>query len=1097
MGLGKTVELLACLLAHPFMPPPHPPPLNLEIGSTKKVGEKRGRQERIDCLCGVTADTPAAEQYPGLWLQCDDCLSWLHGACVGYPKRAPKGDFVCGRCTRARASQQVVSDCGATLIVCPASILQQWQSEIAKHTQPGALKVITYLGQSKTSLDHATASSTGGVEESFGEGRKASEGAVGRGRKGKHSGLGVVSAQDLAAADVVLTTYDVLKRDVHHQADPDQQSKTFRTRKRYEVIPTPLTRLCWWRVCLDEAQMVESSTAKAAEMAGKLAARHRWCITGTPLSRGLEDLYGLLYFLRAAPLHERFWWNRMCQRPYEAGSKAGRARLLALLKPSEGGLLWRTNKADVAHELGLPPQQQHTTTLHFSAIERHFYSRQHAECTSRASSTLPSQLLSQAAQGLAGVGRRRLTAAEEKKLLFPLLRLRQACCHPQVGAGGIKSLGATKSPMSMGDILDVLVSKAKLEAEDAQRVLLGALNGLAALMLLDTGPTQTALAIKTYREALALSEQNKEAIRADKLQKLHTLHNLAQLLKEGLEGLPGVPPTLRDSTLETEAQSLRDGYLAESIAKLAVADKEYQDALDAMNTAAGSCNDPGGDGDAGAGCAGGATGAAVGGQGCAGWWLGAIDLLVRSTPSQGDGVADHIKEQLMERDRYNRLVGQNATSLSRRFTRLYGLQPLLLTELSAMDTARTASLTALNTLAARCANVTQSFVDQAGQCGQCRGELGVAGRVCQHCRLDEQFVGWEVRIYSLQTHAMAAGQAVTAEEAVIRAQAAAVRQVGRGGLNEQAGSSNQNPLEEGVPGGQRRGDATAVSTAEIVRHPSETEQVLRILAAQLRSLKHLSPQTGAARDALVGQSKVHLEVLEAQRKLYLRSRSLSLGQRALLYAHDELDMSMMRMQLRAPGDPVKPHEQHFRLQPFEVPLKNRELTNDRLGSEADLNRLLGTLRYLQSLKAARQQAEAAAAATQDTPEQQPSPSTTQGGGCCPVCHDVLGAELVMLPCGHQLCCRCSMTLIDRAPQSASPQGRRISCPTCRARTQVADVAYVDSGRGALQGGEEQACSSAAQEAAIRVEGSYGTKRNIGGQKVTACSEQSQANNPDI
>ena len=57
---------------------------------------------------------------------------------------------------------------------------------------------------------------------------------------------------------------------------------------------------------------------------------------------------------------------------------------------------------------------------------------------------------------------------------------------------------------------------------------------------------------------------------------------------------------------------------------------------------------------------------------------------------------------------------------------------------------------------------------QAGQCGRCRGMLGVAGRVCQHCRLDEQFVGWEVRIYSLQTHAMAAGQAVTAEEAIIR-----------------------------------------------------------------------------------------------------------------------------------------------------------------------------------------------------------------------------------------------------------------------------------------------------------------------------------------
>ncbi len=35
---------------------------------------------------------------------------------------------------------------------------------------------------------------------------------------------------------------------------------------------------------------------------------------------------------------------------------AARARMLALLKPSLGGLLWRSAKADVAHELGLPPQ---------------------------------------------------------------------------------------------------------------------------------------------------------------------------------------------------------------------------------------------------------------------------------------------------------------------------------------------------------------------------------------------------------------------------------------------------------------------------------------------------------------------------------------------------------------------------------------------------------------------------------------------------------------------------------------------------------------------------------------------------------------------
>ena len=46
------------------------------------------------------------------------------------------------------------------------------------------------------------------------------------------------------------------------------------------------------------------------------------------------------------------------------------------------------------------------------------------------------------------------------------------------------------------------------------------------------------------------------------------------------------------------------------------------------------------------------VGIRVGGGGCADWWIGAVDLLVRTSPSQGANVADHIKEQLMERDRY-------------------------------------------------------------------------------------------------------------------------------------------------------------------------------------------------------------------------------------------------------------------------------------------------------------------------------------------------------------------------------------------------------------------------------------------------------------
>ena len=148
---------------------------------------------------------------------------------------------MCGRCLKARASQHALADCGATLIICPASILQQWQSEIAKHTAPGALKVITYLGQNKTVLEPVPstagpAGSAGRLESGeFESGVQQQQGGGAAKRKGKHSGQGVVSAEDLAAADVVLTTYDVLQRDLHHASDPDQAVKMLRTSKRYEV----------------------------------------------------------------------------------------------------------------------------------------------------------------------------------------------------------------------------------------------------------------------------------------------------------------------------------------------------------------------------------------------------------------------------------------------------------------------------------------------------------------------------------------------------------------------------------------------------------------------------------------------------------------------------------------------------------------------------------------------------------------------------------------------------------------------------------------------------------------------------------------------
>ena len=47
-------------------------------------------------------------------------------------------------------------------------------------------------------------------------------------------------------------------------------------------------------------------------------------MTGTPLSRGLDDLYGLFYFMHAQPWGDALWWREALLRPYADACPTGK-----------------------------------------------------------------------------------------------------------------------------------------------------------------------------------------------------------------------------------------------------------------------------------------------------------------------------------------------------------------------------------------------------------------------------------------------------------------------------------------------------------------------------------------------------------------------------------------------------------------------------------------------------------------------------------------------------------------------------------------------------------------------------------------------------
>ncbi|CAL5322829.1 unnamed protein product [Camellia sinensis] len=1102
MGLGKTVELLACIFAH--QKPAFEGGTNfdniMQITEDQKVNLKRLKRERIECMCGAVSES---SRYTGLWVQCDICDAWQHADCVGYStggktsksrevskgqgyknnqtensrKRTRRksnskivvmeGDHICHLCSELIQATDAPVATGATLIVCPAPILPQWHAEIIRHTNPGSLKTCVYEGVRNTSLSNTS----------------------------------LMDTSELLGADIVLTTYDVLKEDLSHDSDRYEGDRRFmRFQKRYPVIPTLLTRIFWWRICLDEAQMVESNAAAATEMALRLHAKYRWCITGTPIQRKLDDLYGLLRFLKASPFDVLRWWIEIIRDPYERGDVGAMRFTHKFFKQ----IMWRSSKLHVAEELQLPPQEECLTWLSFSPIEEHFYQRQHETCVNYAHEVIESfkdDILKQKITGSMSSEAASdpfITHLEAAKLLNSLLKLRQACCHPQVGSSGLRSL--QQSPMTMDEILSVLVGKTKVEGEEALRKSVVALNGLAGIAIINQDFSQAA---SLYREALALAEEHSEDFRLDPLLNIHIHHNLAEILpltpdylqnkqfpessknkasgvydvekcdqhdgkREKISGEDTSDLTIdaenlpeytsdplangsnhdkecdakahlhskssSDGCLITECENLKQKFLSVFNSKLSLVQQEFKKSHVQVCNAFSNRKNQ-----------------------HTVWWLEALHHIEQDKDSSSELIRK-IGEAVSNTMKFYR-----SSKIASCFRSITALKYYIQTGLDSLEDSRKTLLDRLLEIDQTMGSPREEDIERVRYCPNCQANGD--GLICVHCELDELFQVYEARLFRLNKGHD--GVFTSAEEAVDLQKKKSALNHFYWTLSRPEKKSTSSSVNYEDNGGRRdAGEKVVVS-----RSPSELEVVLGIIKSFTKAL--------LGRDGMASATK-QLHLLESMRKEYAQARSLAIAQAQVLRAHDEIKMATSRLRLRENED----DNSIDALGPGELDAASAENSSDKFLALTSLSRIKGQLRYLKGLVQSKQKLQlespSYSSVNEVTMVSSSSTTGTEKGSAvkadeeaCPVCQEKLKNQKMVFQCGHVTCCKCLLAMTEqRLDHYGKFHGKWVMCPTCRQHTDFANIAFADDSQNKSDSSFKRCENS---EASITVHGSYGTK----------------------
>ncbi len=192
----------------------------------------------------------------------------------------------------------------------------------------------------------------------------------------------------IAGHDLVLTSYPLLLRD-------------------HKVLAAEEFHL----LVFDEAQTIKNPQASMTRIAVGLCARHRLCLTGTPLENHLGELWSLMHVLNPGLLGDRTQFTRLFRTPIEKrGDTARRDMLVRRVKP----FILRRTKKEVEREL--PAKTEIVEHVELEDRQRDLYESIRLAVHDRVREEV-------ARKGL---------ARSHIVILDALLKLRQVCCDPRL-----------------------------------------------------------------------------------------------------------------------------------------------------------------------------------------------------------------------------------------------------------------------------------------------------------------------------------------------------------------------------------------------------------------------------------------------------------------------------------------------------------------------------------------------------------------------------------------------------------------------------------------------------------------------------------------